>query len=225
MIRLKFSRRDFMIGALVGAAAGAGVLGALQRKSASDPSGYSGGSVFHTDRAARITTLSFISVDHARCTGCGICEAECALVREKTYDTWRSRIRVHHFEPSLDIASICASCNDAPCVKACPPEANALTRDPLTGAVLLNEAKCIGCRACLTACAKDRSDVIRMSRDGNKALGICDLCGGDPACVKVCPEQCLSLVPANQDGRGLAANPSTIARSLAHNIYRSGRDS
>jgi len=199
-------------------------MGSLLRKSSSVPSASSGGSVFHTDRAARITTLSYIAVDHSRCSGCGICEAECALAREKTFDTWRSRIRIHHFEPSLDIAAICASCSDAPCVAACPKDAGALTRDPLTGAVLLNEAKCIGCGACLKACAKDRSNVIRMSRDGKKALGICDLCGGDPACVKICPEQCLSLVPANQDGRNLAAKPGEIARSLSRSVYRSGRD-
>lgn len=224
MKRLSFSRRDFVIGALVGTAAGAGIMGALLRKSAPNPSGLSGGSVFHTDRAARITTLSYIAVDNARCTGCGTCEAECSLWREKTFDTWGSRIRVQHLEPSIDIASICASCSDALCVAACPKEARALTRDRLTGAILLNQDKCIGCGACLKVCAKDRSDVIRMSRDGKKAVGICDLCGGDPACVKVCPEQCLSLVPANQDGRNLAGKPVNIARSLYRNIYRSGRD-
>ena len=224
MSRLKFSRRDFVIGAFAGTAAGAAIMGALLRKSTPPPSGSAGGSVFHTDRAARITTLSYISVDHVLCTGCGMCEAECALVREKTLDTWRSRIRIHHFEPSLDVASICAGCSDAPCLSVCPKEAGALTRDPVTGAVILNEAKCIGCRACLSACARDRSDVIRMSRDGKKALGICDLCGGDPACVKACPENCLSLVPANQDGRSFAAKPAEIARSLSRSVYRVRRD-
>jgi Fe-S-cluster-containing hydrogenase component 2 len=224
MGRLVFSRRDFVIGTLVGATAGAGVMAALLRKSSSTPPATQGGSVFHTDRAARITTPSYIAVDYARCTGCRVCETECALLHEKTFDISRSRILAHHFEPSLDIASLCASCNDAPCIAACPKDVVALTRDSLTGAVLLNEAKCIGCRACLNACAKDRSNVIRMSRDGSKALGICDLCGGDPICVKRCPEQCLSIVPTNQDGRNLAAKPSDIARSLSRSIFRSGRD-
>ncbi len=223
MSRLKFSRRDFVIGAITGSVTGAGITSALLRKSVSNPSDLSGGSVFHTDRAARITTLSYIAVDNARCTGCGICESECSLRHEKTFDTWNSRIHVRHFEPSLDIASVCASCNDAPCVAACPKEAGALTRDQLTGAILLNHSKCIGCGACLQVCSKDRSDVIRMSRDGKKAVGICDLCGGDPACVKVCPEQCLSLVPANQKGIHFAASPEKIARSLYQGIYRSGR--
>ena len=187
MSRLSFSRREFVIGALAGAATGAGITAALLRKSSSSPSGSSGGSVFHTDRAARITTLSYIAVDNARCTGCGICEAECAIVRDHSLDTERSRIRVHHFEPALAIASVCSGCGDAPCLSACPKDVVALSRDRLTGAILLDEAKCIGCGACQTACARERSGVIRMRRDGKKACGICDLCGGDPACVKACP--------------------------------------
>ena len=89
---------------------------------------------------------------------------------------------------------------------------------------MLNESKCIGCQACINACAKDRTAVLRMSRDGKKALGLCDLCGGDPACVKACPEQCLSIVPANIDGKVLAAKPAEIARSLSLSVYRAGGD-
>ena len=224
MTRLTFSRREFVVGALAGATAGAGITAALLRKSSSVPSGSSGGSVFHTDRAARITTLSYVSVDHARCTGCGICEAECTIVHDRSFDPGRSRIRLHHFEPALDIASVCTGCGDAPCIAACPKEVGALSRDRLTGAILLNEGKCIGCGACQKVCAQQRSGVIRLRRDEKKAVGICDLCGGDPACVKACPEHCLSLLPANQDGRDLATPPAAIARSLSRNLYRSGRD-
>jgi len=225
MNRSPFSRRDFILGAAIGSVAGAGILTALLRKKNNSASISTSASVFHTDRAARITTPSFIAVDYARCSGCRICEAECCLSREKSFDLWHSRIRLHRFEPPIDIASVCAGCADAPCIAACPREVGALSRDSLTGAVILNEAKCIGCQACLNACAKDRSEIIRMSRDGKKALGICDLCGGDPACVKVCPEQCLSIVPANIDGKLFAAKPAAIARSLSRSIYRLRRDS
>ena len=217
-----FKRREFVIGALAGITVGTAA-GLLLHKSPNTPPDLSGGSVFQTNKAARLTTLSYIAVDHARCSGCGICEAECAMAHGHVLDTWRSRIQPRHFEPALDIISLCASCTDAPCIAACPKEAGALTRDRITGAIILNEEKCIGCRACITACSKDRADVIRMNREGTKALGICDLCAGDPACVKVCPEQCLSVVPANQDGQRFAAKPSDIAFSLSRNIYRSGR--
>ena len=219
-----FNRREFVMGALGGIAVGAAT-GAWLRGSLSTPPETPGGSVFHTDKAARITTLSYIAVDHARCTGCGVCEAECAAAHGKGFDFWQSRIQTKSFEPGLDITAVCASCADAPCVAACPKEAGALTRDRVNGSILLNEAKCIGCRACLAVCDKDRAGVIRLSRDGGKVLGICDLCGGDPTCVKVCPEQCLSIVPANQDGRRFAAKPADIAEKLSRNIFRSGRTS
>ena len=211
--------------ALLAVLAAGTAAGAWLRGSLSTPPETPGGSVFQTDKAARITTLSYIAVDQARCTGCGVCEAECAIAHGKGFDFWQSRIRSNSFEPGLDITSVCTSCADAPCIAACPKEAGALTRDRITNAILLNEAKCIGCRACIAACDKDRSGVIRLSRDGGKALGICDLCGSDPACVKVCPEQCLAIVPANQDGRRFAVKPEVIARTLSRNIFRSGRTS
>ena len=224
MNRLTFSRRDFVWGVIAGTAAGAGIVTALYKRKTPPDVASGSNSVFHTDRAGRITTPSFIAVDQARCSGCRICEAECVLIREKSFDFWRSRVRVQRFEPPLDIVSLCAGCADAPCVSVCPPQAAALSRDPRTGAVLLNESKCIGCHACIKACAKDRSAVIRISRDGKKALGLGDLCGGDPACVKACPEQCLSIVPANVDGKTMAASPSTIAGQVARSVYRSGRN-
>lgn len=224
MSRFSFSRRDFVVGAIAGTAAGATIVAAVLRKKTTPDAASAGNAVFQTDRAARITTPSFIAVDYARCSGCRICEAECTLVREHSFDLWRSRIRAHRFEPQLDIVSLCAGCADAPCVSVCPKDVVALTRDPQTGAIILDEKKCIGCQACMHACAKDRSAVIRMSRDGKKALGLCDLCGGDPACVKVCPEQCLSIVPANVDGKVLAAKPTEIARSLFLSVYRTGRE-
>lgn len=219
-----FNRREFVLGALAGITAGAAA-GAWLHDSATTPPATPGGSVFHTDKAARITTLSYIAVDHSRCTGCGICEAECAIAHGKGFDFWQSRIQTKSFDPGLDITTLCTSCADAPCLAACPKEAGALSRDRITHAVLLDEAKCIGCQACIAACNKDRAGVIRLSRDGKTALGICDLCGSDPACVKACPEQCLAIVPANQDGRNFAAKPAAIAARLARSLFRSARTS
>lgn len=220
-MRNSLSRRDFVLGLATGAAA-AGLpqfISGIQKK---DPPASTGGSVFHTDRAARITTPSYIVVDYQRCTGCGICEAACVLRHEKIFDLELSRIRLYRFEPAIAVASVCTSCSDAPCISACPPEASAISRDTMTGAVLLNEKKCIGCRACVSACDKDRSGIIRMNPDTAKAVGICDLCGGDPVCVKKCPENCLAVVPYHQDGRSFAKKPVEIYESLLRSTFRSG---
>ena len=47
----------------------------------------------------------------------------------------------------------------------------------------------IGCRACVAACP---FGAIRYWPEDNKILK-CDLCGGDPACVRYCATKILSL--------------------------------
>lgn len=223
MSRPSLSRRSFLLGLVAGSMATGGVLAALRQRKSNPPPTDNSQLVFQTDRAGRITTPSFIAVDYSRCSGCRICEAECSLLRQKSLDYQRSRIRLYRYEPAVDIASICAGCSDAPCVSVCPKEAGALRRDTMTGAILLDEARCIGCKACIQVCEKDRTGIIRLNREGTKAIGLCDLCGGDPACVKACPEQCLSVVPANVDGKSLAAKPAVLAGRLTRTLYRAGR--
>jgi len=53
--------------------------------------------------------------------------------------------------------------------------------DELTGAVVIDEQKCIGCKACVTACP---FGAILLTPEGT--LIKCDLCKGDPKCVKYC---------------------------------------
>jgi Fe-S-cluster-containing dehydrogenase component len=65
-------------------------------------------------------------------------------------------------------------------VAACPTEA--LFKDETTGAVLLHPDDCIGCSACVDACP---FGMAILHLETGLAL-ICDLCGGDPACVKRC---------------------------------------
>ena len=43
----------------------------------------------------------------------------------------------------------CMHCEDAPCVEHCPTSASYRTED---GFVLVDQEKCIGCRACVSAC-------------------------------------------------------------------------
>ena len=213
-----FTRREFVIGAVAGAAAGA-VVTSMATKDGKPPTG--------APKAAGgdkpIKTPSYIAVDYAKCTGCRNCEVECSLFHEKKLDLSKSRIHVYYFNPPVDVPSLCAKCNDAPCIKACPEKVAALTKDKTTGAVLLDEKKCIACWACIEPCAKDRANVIRKSKDEKVVVGICDLCGGDPSCVKGCPEGALSIVPVYQDGRYFAAKPEQIARAVAKNTYKASR--
>jgi len=79
----------------------------------------------------------------------------------------------------------CQQCEEAPCKKVCP--INAIDRDENTGAVTINEDICIRCRICLIFCPFGA-----IGEDPyTKRMVKCDLCGGDPKCVRWCPSEAI----------------------------------
>ena len=100
---------------------------------------------------------------------------------EGSFGTAAARIRVTKIESlGVDHPHVCRLCSHPPCVDACPT--GALYRDGTTGAILLVFADCLGCSACADACP---FGVVILHPETGLAL-ICDLCGGDPACIKRC---------------------------------------
>ena len=92
---------------------------------------------------------------------------------------------------------MCQQCVDAPCLEACPQDA--LSRDAATGAVVLDAELCIQCGSCVRACVVglDKippNDKLAIRLDTETQLPLkCDLCMGDPQCVKFCPTEALRL--------------------------------
>ena len=124
---------------------------------------------------------SFIICDPDKCLGCQICEFVCSAVKEKSIDPLLSRIRMVNLEPTGSMAIACVLCEDPSCVRSCPR--NALRRDEKTGVITVDEVRCNGCGWCLNACPFGAIgfDLIK------KIVTICDLCDGEPECVKYCP--------------------------------------
>ncbi len=108
----------------------------------------------------------------------------------------------------------CTQCDEAWCLHACPVEA--ITIDTLTGAKVVNEATCVGCKVCTIACPFGTVNYVQETGKVQK----CDLCGGDPACADACPTGAITYVDANwtgldQDGGlGRQARQSSRARGL-----------
>jgi carbon-monoxide dehydrogenase iron sulfur subunit len=122
-----------------------------------------------------------IGVNAAVCSGCRACEVACVAHHDGRFGTATARIRVTKVEAQgLDLPHVCRLCRHAPCVAACPVDA--LVRDARTEAVLLRPEACIGCAACVDACPFGMAS---LHPETGLAL-ICDLCGGDPACVARC---------------------------------------
>lgn len=115
------------------------------------------------------------------CSGCRACALACVAAHEGGFGWAAARIKVTKIETEgLDVPSVCRLCRRPGCVAACPN--GALSRDESLGVVRLDEDECIACGACADGCP---FGMVTMHPSTGLPL-ICDLCGGDPACVKRC---------------------------------------
>jgi carbon-monoxide dehydrogenase iron sulfur subunit len=85
----------------------------------------------------------------------------------------------------IDVPVVCLQCDPSPCSDACPEEAIVKTA---LGAWIVEKDKCTGCGLCVDACQ------YKMIAQDNSGVGYarkCDLCEGNPLCVKYCPTKAL----------------------------------
>lgn len=116
-----------------------------------------------------------------RCTACRMCELACSFEHEGVFDPNRSRIQVHiSLENAFYFPMACYHCDDYPCGQVCPTEA--IIKDDKENWVNVLDDKCIGCKMCMLACP---FGVMGYSAKVGVAQN-CDLCKGDPQCVKFC---------------------------------------
>lgn len=159
----------------------------------------------------------WIARELSKCSGCRKCEIACSLFHENRIWPEASRIRVFMLVPGVDFPHFCAQCEDYPCVESCP--VNALSVSKETGAVLVDVETCIACGKCIDACP---GRIPHMHPEEKHVL-ICDLCKGDPQCVKVCTEgdwNVLKKVQRKNYAYTLyARTPEEITRDLATKIY------
>ena len=115
-----------------------------------------------------------------RCIACGKCELACAFAHGTEGKPAVSRINITRRGPELGTPVICYQCDTAACEAICPTQA--LVRNPKTGAIDMDRGRCISCRMCVAACPFGNM----LWDETYHCVQKCDLCGGDPECVKVC---------------------------------------
>ncbi|MBU0640586.1 MAG: 4Fe-4S dicluster domain-containing protein [Planctomycetes bacterium] len=160
-----------------------------------------------------------VLVDIPNCIGCRSCEYACqkaagfdvpalesfsdkSAFAEYRRPAPRSHTVVNAFDgpPSageLVYAKInCLHCNDPACVSACL--VGAFRKQP-NGAVTYDAWKCIGCRYCMVACPF-QIPTYEYDNALTPQVRKCTLCfdlisqpGGVPACVRICPTECLTF--------------------------------
>jgi Fe-S-cluster-containing hydrogenase component 2 len=117
-----------------------------------------------------------------KCTGCHNCMLACAMTHEGNFRITAARVHVFSWErEGFSVPMMCQHCRDAPCIPVCTP--HAMTKDPVTGWVDLDQAKCIGCKMCVHACPFGNA----VWDEASTKILKCDYCAGDPACAKFCP--------------------------------------
>ena len=132
--------------------------------------------------------MKLLIIDYDLCSGCRVCELICSMEHAGVFKPSISRIRVvKNDKLSIDVPLVCIQCESPACVNICP--AKALSKDEETGIVRLNPDKCIGCNLCILKCPYHG---VFKTPDG--VVVKCDLCGGDPRCVKYCPTGALQYV-------------------------------
>jgi Fe-S-cluster-containing dehydrogenase component len=72
-------------------------------------------------------------------------------------------------------------------MEICP--ADAIQRDEKTGAISIDPSRCAGCKMCMLACPAGNIHFNSTEHISEK----CDLCEGDPHCVKFCTSGALNF--------------------------------
>lgn len=136
-------------------------------------------------------------VDLRRCIGCHACSVSCKTEHNVPLGGFRTRVRYLNKERPAPqgttisfLPLLCMHCQDAPCISSCPTEAIERNAD---GRVNINDSKCVGEKACVSACPYGAIYIDPQTKVADK----CDFCtdrtayGLSPACVSVCPTEAL----------------------------------
>ncbi len=136
------------------------------------------------------------------CSGCGICQLACSLVKEKEANPAMSRVVIkREVLDGLMVPHICVNCKQPACIDAC--HRNAITKDKETGWVTIDREKCNNCALCVGACP---FNAIVIAPD--KQVLLCDVCGGSPKCAEMCPTGAIQFADR---ARGVAGPTDTAA--------------
>jgi Fe-S-cluster-containing dehydrogenase component len=129
-----------------------------------------------------------IAFDPLRCSLCGACAAACALIKAGKPDLSQSRIRIETAGSCVPLrAAVCRHCEEPACVTACMR--GIIDKDAETGLVTRRHEGCFRCAACAVNCPVGAC----VQDEALNAFTACDLCGGDPLCVRVCLSGALRL--------------------------------
>jgi len=158
-------------------------------------------------------------IDLDRCLGCHTCSVACKSawqVPSNSGRNWLKRLgpeKTPHGISYTFYPGLCNHCSRPSCVSVCPVakipkkfqtrqqeqppvslDVAAIWKDPVNGSVQIDQGRCTGCGACVTACPYE-AIYLKGDTVGRKVADKCDFCvdrlavGLPPVCVEACPAE------------------------------------
>lgn len=174
-------------------------------------------------------STKYMLFDPDRCFGCNACVVACqqeyglpAAIKFNRVDVKIDMAAPLHREKITFQPLLCNQCDNAPCQKICPVVA--ITRDAVSGVVLTDRAKCVGCRLCTTASGCPYG---MRAIDGAGKSVKCNFCldritGAIPEsrtyCVKTCPTKARKMVEVQPSGTSMTSRGGAIPKVYYGNI-------
>jgi len=156
-------------------------------------------------------------IDYEKCVGCETCESVCSAKHAGVVNPYLSRIQVTRWPVKRGTVPIaCVQCESALCHAICP--VNAISRDEELCREMVDHDICIGCRMCVAACPFGCMNFDSIEKKVFK----CDLCDGDPICVRNCAYDALKYAEASEQSaikqRAVAEKLPGVMRKLVEAV-------
>ncbi|MBI5029397.1 MAG: 4Fe-4S dicluster domain-containing protein [Chloroflexi bacterium] len=158
------------------------------------------------------------NIANQSCMGCRLCETACSQIKEQVIRPSIARVTVPQYAPGVEFPILCYQCGDeAMCIQACPTQALSLDTSKKLNTIAIDKTKCLrtakggDCTLCADKCP---GNAVTFHPTTKEPL-ICDLCGGDPACVKACYNNTITLKGVKM----AAVKADDIAKALA-DLYK-----
>ena len=141
-----------------------------------------------------------------KCSGCRQCSIACSLKHFGECNPKAGAISIVRDDfDRFEMQFVCMHCDEPQCAAACMTKAMYKDED---GIVKRDEDKCIGCRMCVVACTYAAVNSL------NDKIIKCDLCDGDPLCVKYCSTK--AIVYEEETKELVARRREMVERLMKH---------